>query len=946
MLRRRNGIVTRASHLCLMVAAAVAALVSAASAIEGPPGFNPGDTPIFGGTGGSGGGLGGLRGGLGGGGSAGGTGGILGEGIDFRGGMLDWEEDEEGHRVAILRNYAVVILPQLTISARNMVLNVELQEIYAEGDVLFDEAGGNAFYCDQLTFNYQEWQGLAKNIRIRMDREDVELPVRDFLDDQPSVSMSNSRSLNDAPDQTDGGRFSQLKRMYVQATELRAHDANTFELIDAKITPSGFARPHWYFNAPAALYRQREKIESYHNTVRIGKMPVLYFPYLIRDLQYDWPWMRISGGHTSDYGFFFRSQWGWRLAERPNAYLRSNKIIFDFDLFSRRGVGVGLETTYQAGYLESLGKLKVYGVWEAFTSKSRDYTRAIDENEDRIWRDRASNWSPSLYRHDFRWAIDWEHYQQINDVWDVRAQAHLYHDRDYLKDYDPDRYWNEKEPENSINIRRLDKHWELELVASSRLSNKWDTQSEYLPELRLTVPGMQVGDLPLFFKNDFRLGVVNKRFDEDEFKYTHYSQAFDDSGNYTGYRGGLFEQDPIYGSSISRLYDRDNYGTFFRGFNEMRVEAPIKMWNAFTFKPWVGLRTAYYSKTNRDTYYTAAEMGNPSWYDEVWTPDHVKNRRDDGGWSTAVPFGAELSTRLYTYFGANEQWRLTTEPVLTWTENSKPKLDGRRDLFMIDSYDDYSRMRRYGMELHTKLQRRSYESSTTADVPQRDVLDFNVALYQYPRRDDRLTLNNDKRYSEMEVDLIYRPTEHLTLSGSVDYDIDDSSANRAIVSADWRINNYVRTYATHYHYRGRYWRYPDSDPSSQTHLAVRTKLWNDSSRYSLEGAVAYEWRDSEENWKSKKDGVRHGFNKYRVTLFRDLDTFEMSLSYVRDRNADDHGVFFNLSPKSFMGYDRPPPGYSVEIEDLGDSRYGAGYLDAAYLIDAPMADADIKDVQF
>ncbi|MCC8165361.1 MAG: hypothetical protein LIQ31_04235 [Planctomycetes bacterium] len=269
MHRRRSGIVTRASHLCLMVAAAVAALVSAATAIEGPPGFNPGDASIFGGSGG--GGLGGLGGGSG----SGATGGLLGEGIDFRGGMLDWEEDEEGHRVAILRNYAVVILPQLTISARNMVLNVELQEIYAEGDVLFDEAGGNAFYCDQLTFNYQEWQGLAKNIRIRMDREDVELPVRDFLDDQPSVSMSNNRSLNDAPDQTDGGRFSQLKRMDVQATELRAHDANTFELIDAKISPSGFTRPHWYFHAPAALYRQREKIESYHNTVRIGKMPVL-----------------------------------------------------------------------------------------------------------------------------------------------------------------------------------------------------------------------------------------------------------------------------------------------------------------------------------------------------------------------------------------------------------------------------------------------------------------------------------------------------------------------------------------------------------------------------------------------------------------------------------------------------------------------------------------------
>ena len=130
-------------------------------------------------------------------------------------------------------------------------------------------------------------------------------------------------------------------------------------------------------------------------------------------------------------------------------------------------------------------------------------------------------------------------------------------------------------------------------------------------------------------------------------------------------------------------------------------------------------------------------------------------------------------------------------------------------------------------------------------------------------------------------------------------------------------------------------------------MAVRTKLWNDSSHYSLEGAVAYEWRDSNA-WRTERDGVRHGFNKYRVTLFRDLDTFELGLSYIRDRHADDHGVFFNLSPKAFMGYDRPPPGYSMEIEELAEGRYArqSRFLEDGYLIDAPARDADIKDVQF
>lgn len=883
----------------------------------------------------------------------GGLGGFLGEGIDFKGGMLDWEEDDNGHRVAILRNYAVVIFPQLTISARNMVLNVEMQEIYAEGDVLFDEAQGNAFYCDQLTFNYQEWKGLAKNIRVKMDRAGVDLPVRDFLDSRPSTAMSTSMSINDST-----GKRNELKRMYVQAQELRAHDQQTFELIDAKITPDSFAKPHWYFRSPAALYRHREKIESYHNTVVVGKMPVLYFPYLIRDLQYDWPWMRITGGHTSDYGYFVRTQWGWRLKERPNSYLKMDKIIFDLDWYSRRGAGIGVETTYKMGDLESLGKLKIYGVYEYGISKGRDRDRAYDENEDKIYSE-TPGYKPSLYRNKFRWAIDWEHYQQLNEQWDIRAEAHLYHDRDYLKDYDPSRYWNEKEPENSITVRRLDKHWELEFVASSRLSNKWQTQSEYAPEIRLTVPGMQIGDMPLYLKNDLRLGVVNRRFDEDEYRYTHWSTAGDpnDPNRYIYPSDGLFARDPVTGMSTSRLHDRDNYGSMLRAFNEVRVEAPMPLWGVMTLKPWIGLRTAYYSRTQGTAYdydylSTQTNPTDPHYAEWLYAQQGVYNpgqrrRKGDGEFYYAVPFGADLSTRTYTIFGAHEQWRLITEPVLSYRENARPKLDYDEDLYPIDFYDEYYQERRIGIELHTKLQRRYFEEAPGITVPERDVLDFNVSLYNYPRKRDRMQVNEGKKWSELAADLIYRPIPNLTLTGSINYDIDDSSVNRAIVGADWRLNNRFRVYATHYHYSGGTWRYRETKASSQTHMALRTKLWNDSSRYSIEGAVAYEWRSSY-NWKYSRNGVRHGFNKYRVTLFRDLDTFELALSYVRDRNADDHGVFFSLSPKSFMGYTSPSPGYSIEVETLAEGRYPEAnrYLESGYLIDGPIVDADLKDVQF
>ncbi len=878
--------------------------------------------------------------------------GFLGEGIDFKGGMLDWEEDDNGHRVAILRNYAVVILPQLTISARNMVLNIEMQEIYAEGDVLFNEPGGNSFHCDQLTFNYQEWQGLAKNIRVKMDRADVVLPVRDFLDDQPATTGADTISLNDA-----GNDSKVLKRMYVQAQELRAHDDRTFELIDAKITPDAFAKPHWYFRSPGAILRRKEKIESYHNTVNIGRFPVLYFPYLIRDLQYDWPWMRISGGHTGDYGYFVRTQWGWRLQERPNAYLQMHKIIFDLDWFSRRGVGVGAETTYKMGHLDSAGKLKLYGVYEYGISDWRDMERALEKNQTKIYQG-YPGFRPDLYQDDFRWAVEWEHYQQLNDLWDIRAEANLYHDRDYLKDYDPTKYWTGKEPENSIDLRRLDKQWELEFVASSRLSNKWQTSSDYYPEARLTVPGLQLGNLPLFLKNDFRLGFVNRGFDEDQYQYTNFSNfppygpGFASGAPYPA--DGLFARDPVTGFSTSRLVDSDRYGTIFRAFNEARLEAPIQLFNMFTLKPWVGLRLGYYSDTlgtaMTDAQLQALPVGDPlrvAYENGMFAPG-MRTAKGSGEYNYAVPFGVDFSTRTYTIFGAHDQWRLITEPVVSYLENTKPRLDYKRDLYPIDFYDDYTRQRRVGFELHNKLQRRYYENAPGSSVPERDILDFNLAFYYYPRKGDRMEVNNNTfSFSEMNAEVVFRPTRHLSLSLSADYDTHDGTLNRAIAAADWRLGSLFRIYAAHYYYRGNYWRYPESEPSSQTHLAIRTKLWNDSSHYSLEGAVAYEWRSSTD-WQTSRDGVRHGFNKYRVTLFRDLDTFELALSYVRDRNADNQGVYFSLSPKSFMGFDRPPPTYSAAVETMSEGRYpeSVRYLGSGYAIDGPAADADLKDVQF
>ena len=803
-------------------------------------------------------------------GEVGGMGSLLGDGISLDGGNMDFVKEKNA---VVIRNYAILNVSNTRITARNMVYHNDTREVYAEGDVSFDEPGGSSFYCDRLFFDVGEWRGYAENVRIKA-KSPTPLPVVSIQDE----SIKGPGDLR----KSKIGKAGSISRMFVSAREVRSINKDHQELIDAVITPSAFVNPTIGIYSKAVNVRRDEKVESWHNVLKIGNIPVFYFPYIIKDLRYDWPWMRVGGGRSDKWGVTAKTKWGFDLfSSNKSAPFRIENIFFDLDYRSKRGMAYGSEVEYSVGKGESFGLLDVYYLNESGISKKDDLERGTDDNESVDYNDRRG-WQPDLYRNDDRWGIDWQHRQVFNRNWDLRLEAHAYSDRDYRQEYDEIAYKEDKDAETSLDLRYLNDHLIAELVAVKRL-NDFESRTEYLPELRITVPGYRLGVLPVYLENDIRVGFVNRRFDNI---LDHYS---------------MLENE------INKVTQGDNYGAFFRAYDQTVLRAPLHF-GAFVLTPYVGFRaTSYgdtYGRPARDSELTAAQIALRD--AGIYDPSHVteSGRETD----TALLWGFALNTKLYGLLNFGGQtYRHVIEPEIRYRADEDPSVDPER-LFSIDDLESYHKQHVLTFALHQSLQRKDSEGVL-------NVLDFDVSFDQYPLKEEAEEYNYDRTVSQVNFDLIFRPNRKLTLAGNISLDNHDHEINRAFASADWRFNDMFRFYIHQQYYRGHYWgrQGENSDEINQTTLSLRTKLWNNDSRYHAEIAFTYDWEDNPSSF--------NGISEERLTLTRDCDVFELALSFVNDRKDDDKGVFVQLIPKGWMGFERPASASDLASRQAA-SRYG------------------------
>ncbi|GHV23514.1 hypothetical protein AGMMS49959_16780 [Planctomycetales bacterium] len=800
-------------------------------------------------------------------------------GSDFKvdGGSLRYAPDR---RAVIIRDYATVTLQGRKISARNIVYFVEVARIYAEGDVKFEDRNGSFLTCEQVYFDVRDWRGRALGVKMRGVKGQQEGPITEIdvtgksLDDlgaERNALLGDSAAADD--DKIVNGRIN------IAADDMRVISRNHFEATRAWASPSNYAEPHWRISSGAAHVRPDEKVEAWDNWFKIGKVPVFYLPYLVYDLRYNWPYYRPSYGSNSKQGIYGLNRFGWNFSnptdadgravdengDRVKRYFQLDQIFIDGDYRSLRGWGVGGETDYSMDFLgKGKGNLKLYEISEIYTMGKEDRRRAEEDVEFRsdYWSGHQG-FSPELYANDARYLIEWQHAHQLDYGLDLRANLHRFSDRDFYKEYFPD-YWARSEQKlTNVDLRYLGDVFSSDLAVQMRL-NEYRSETEYLPRWQLNLPGFQLIDgLPVYFESKTEAAVVRRRTDEM-----------------------LRRLDLI--TPTDRTRQSGDTPWIGRLNEDATLAAPIDI-KTLTVRPWVG--------------------GFMTGYSEGYNP--ATQNSTGGEFNAAAKWGVDLSTRFFGYF---DNFTHLIEPQISWLNHESPVRD-REKLYELDAIDNYRQSRMLMFNLHQDLLKNKAGGGervlASANLRTGMVLDDNEAK----------KYNNNHLLADVALDASLYPTETWSLWGNTVYSPAADAVTSAAVGTDFWFSKRLRFFLKHYYnagydantYEKRY------NASNTTSFAVRTQLWDKLSHYAVEYGLSYQWNDSagdvmgENHYLTGK--VQQGLQRQRISLIRDLDTFDLGLTYAHDHVDNDWTVYVSLTPKNWAEVKRAPDtGTSVKLD--------------------------------
>lgn len=154
--------------------------------------------------------------------------------------------------------------------------------------------------------------------------------------------------------------------------------------------------PHHDIAASTATFSSGEKVELWNIRPRMFRVPYFYFPYAVKDLQYDWPWTHWEFGSKADWGPFA----SFKTLAFPKWTEERSKIGFEFR--EKRGFAYNLD-------------------WKKINSKIN--SRLSGSLFDEEWMSNSDLGSPI---HQRRTRLDLYHRQKISEKWQVTAEGHYF----------------------------------------------------------------------------------------------------------------------------------------------------------------------------------------------------------------------------------------------------------------------------------------------------------------------------------------------------------------------------------------------------------------------------------------------------------------------------------------------------------------------------------------
>jgi len=258
-------------------------------------------------------------------------------------------------------------------------------------------------------------------------------------------------------------------------------------LANVKITSCSDTNPHYFISAKRAKLKTGESLTLYSTVLRIGRVPILYFPYMKKRL--DEERFKYEPGYGNKDGFFLLTD--YKISNKPPL---TTALLTDYYYY--RGLGLGLDAAYNTAGLTA--NLTAYHISEKPLLYDIDGGQYL-----KIGGSRRDRWKAGLKLKSAKiTALGLE----------SRAHINLYSDNLIDKDYKrigDGLIINDYKNEIEISDRSSNFGWHL--IYENK--DYWDSgindfKLDYrrFPELRIYGCRKRIGDYELYYQPSFEFG--------------------------------------------------------------------------------------------------------------------------------------------------------------------------------------------------------------------------------------------------------------------------------------------------------------------------------------------------------------------------------------------------------------------------------------------------------
>ncbi|MFQ5686822.1 MAG: LPS-assembly protein LptD, partial [Candidatus Scalindua sp.] len=632
--------------------------------------------------------------------------------IDITANDIDsWEEGDT--RVIVALGNVKIKKGGETLDADNAILYMDLEkgekgksskqtykEIYAEGNVTLVQ-GSDLTIADKIFNNVKENKGLFVNSTITRI---LKPPV-----------------------------LKQATPVYIAGEEIKLKEEGRYEVENGHFSLCSYGHPHYRFKFSKLRISKSAKssIASTRNNIfYVGKVPIMYVPFLNFDLQSKTKRLKSwDTGTTSRFGRFVNTSWdvyGFAFGEKMAPW---SDLILSLDYLQFKGPRAGVDFEY--------GKENFTGYFNSYFMIDNDDTGINDVPVD-VEKDIRGHY---LWRHRLMLSQIFGDESDTNDNdnnrgWIADMEISQVSDRAYLREFFQQQLKTEKERETVFYLRKISDNkgftflaehqlkpfdnesdlqrikrtntksqTEQQLSAHSTLvdSERLSRRNQSLPKLKYRIIGEPLWDGKLNLTSETELSYQNRMFDRiTPFRSEQQFLA----------RGALLSAERVFDRLPARLDPKQN----FRFDTNNILNAPFRILGQ-NFNPYIGARFTGYSESIKVDTDTGRNSGGGAPRGRLAVPIGFNTTRSLSRTYSVYNKFLNINRLRHTI---TPELRFDFIPVVTQDPEELNQFDG------IDALDTYSSIR---LGLRNRLQTKRGKPGKEKSV---DVAYFDIRLNFFP----------------------------------------------------------------------------------------------------------------------------------------------------------------------------------------------------------------------